>query len=257
MPCLLNNAKVLSFQPFAESCVKEHFHRASKRHDALFPTTHLDHIAKKQNPVSSDQASNNSGWQRLRHVYKLLDKFDNMEGFRRNLMQRKAHENYIQASLRIIMGKDFVNNVGRLRQMYRLKHLRQEALVAAPRRFGKTFSTAMFCAVMMIAIGLVTIACFSTGRRASRAFLLTVHKMLEALGCGSQIKEFNEESMTLVDKHDSTDKRTIKSFPSRPQIESSSPEDLFFFLFFPTSIFFFIFTKRIFFYFLFPTFFFF
>jgi hypothetical protein len=211
--------KALSFAPFSESCVNHYGKSALKRIESLKPSSRWQKMARGDDPVSAGCEKSNSGWLRLKNVYKLLAKFDSMEGYTRNNMQRKAHDYYIQASLRVIMGKDFVNNVGRLRRMYAMPKLRQETLIAAPRRFGKTFATTMFCAVMLIVIGFVSIACFSTGRRASRAFLVTTQKMVDAVGQKRMISAFNEEMMMLKNPDNESDQRVIKSFPSRPEIE--------------------------------------
>lgn len=219
MPILFDRIKPLSFAPFSDSCTQHYAVETKHKLNSLRPSSRWEKIARGDDPVSAGAEKVNSGWQRLKNVYSMLAKFDSMEGYTRNEMQRKAHEYYIQASLRVIMGKDFVNNVGRLRRIYGTPKLRQETLIAAPRRFGKTFCTTMFCAVMLIVIGFVSIACFSTGRRASRSFLVTTQKMVDAVGEKPMITGFNEEMMTLTNMDNSSDQRVIKSFPSRPEIE--------------------------------------
>jgi hypothetical protein len=164
------------------------------------------------------EGEESTGWKSLKAIYGFLDDFDASQDYKRNLMQRRAHDFYIQATLRAIFGSDFGHNISKLREMYRLTELRQEVLVSAPRRNGKTYATCMFSSAVMCAVPNMTVAVFSTGRRASRAFLLTTYKMIVHLGFKDWIKEFNQEVIMLRNPKSDRDERKISSFPSRPDI---------------------------------------
>lgn len=123
------------------------------------------------------KAGHHDGWAVLRNIYDTFDYLDQREGFKRTVMQRRAHEFFIEATLRIIFGKSFAANVGRLKRRFSLRRLRQEALVSAPRRFGKTYGTAMFTSVFNYCVPYSTIGVYSTGRRASQSFLTTQYKI--------------------------------------------------------------------------------
>lgn len=168
--------------------------------------------------MDGSASDESTGWKSLKAIYGFLDDFDNSPDYKRNLMQRRAHDFYIQATLRAIFGSDFGHNIAKLRAMYRLTELRQEVLVSAPRRNGKTYATCMFGSGVMCAVPNMTLAVFSTGRRASRAFLLTTYKMIVHLGFKDWIHEFNQEVITLRNPKNERDERKISSFPSRPDI---------------------------------------
>ena len=187
---------------------------------ALKPTPKWHGWLRGDDPTGSKTTTASaSGWANLRNVYSLLERFDKILEKGRNTMQRRAHDYYIQASLRAIFGGSFAHCIGQLKRMFHLTTLKQEALVAAGRRMGKTWCTCMFCAAVLIACAGMTIAVFSTGRRASRSFLVQVYQFVCMLGYKSWVDrgEWNQETMVLVHPDNENDKRKISSFPSRPE----------------------------------------
>lgn len=213
MPCV-----ALGFNVLAQESLRFNAALDLSMRKCAMPTSKALRFAACDTPLGVTTSNESVGWKSLKELYRLLDLFDQSKEFKRNAMQRRAIDFYIQATLRAIFGSDFGHNIAKLRQMFRLTELRQEVLVSAPRRNGKTYATCMFSSAVMCAVPNITIACFSTGRRASRAFLLTTYKMIVFLGFRDWIKEFNQEVMVLKNPKDDRDERKISSFPSRPDI---------------------------------------
>ena len=67
-------------------------------------------------------------------------------------------------------------------------------LVCTPRRFGKTWSVAMFVAALLYCVPNMWISVFSTGQRASSSLLDLAHKFVCSLKDGSKrVKKKNQE----------------------------------------------------------------
>jgi len=109
-------------------------------------------------------AANNEGDTRLKKLRRMLDCF----GVVRSQDQRLFHRWYELACMPNIYGAAAWNaNYTRIMREHNCKKLRQEVLVLAPRRFGKTYAIAMFVAAMLLCVPGIEIAIFSTGKRAS------------------------------------------------------------------------------------------
>ena len=81
---------------------------------------------------------------------------------------------------------------------------------STPRRFGKTFSIAIFCACLALAVGL-EIVVFSPARRASRKLLERIVEFIVLAGGKDKIVEYNQEACRL---HAFDGKKSlIRSFP--------------------------------------------
>jgi tRNA(Met) C34 N-acetyltransferase TmcA len=80
------------------------------------------------------------------------------------------------------------------------------------RRFGKTFSIAIFTAAMALATS-CEVVIFSPARRASRKLLERVVEFLKVLDCEDRIVEFNQEACR-IQSYDGK-KSLIRSFPSK------------------------------------------
>ena len=85
----------------------------------------------------------------------------------RSKEQRQLHEMYIRTCLPKIYLNEWEDNQERILAQFGLEKLHQETLVVMPRRSGKTWSMAMFCAVMAVVCPDVEISMFATGQRAA------------------------------------------------------------------------------------------
>lgn len=65
--------------------------------------------------------------------------------------------------------------------MFGITKLQQESLVVMPRRSGKTWSMAMFCAAMLIVCSDIEISVFATGQRTASKLLKLMTKMMSRL----------------------------------------------------------------------------
>jgi hypothetical protein len=189
-------------------------------------------VCKDQGKNIDDDVKKRTGRQRLDDLINALNKLDTL-GYRRSNQQRLFHKAFIGAFLKKIYGKDLYKDLPELLREYDLDELRTEVLVTTPRRFGKTFGTALFCAAVLCTLGGMEIAIYSTGRRASRKMLLLISKLVISLmGNTSCIKALNEEKLEVQGMHGEI--ATCFSYPSKVQIRHFFY--LSFFLFFITKL---------------------
>ncbi len=88
--------------------------------------------------------------------------------FRRHPLQVKMHDGMIKTCAKIFFGCDTVLKYdGVIRKKYGWANLKQEQLITAPRRFGKTQAVAMFICAFLLCKRNGEMAVFSTGGRAS------------------------------------------------------------------------------------------
>jgi len=116
---------------------------------------------------------------RLRHL--LENGFTDEQGKRikRSKEQRLIHETYIRTCLPKLYQGEWEDSQERILVQYGLIKLQQETLVVMPRRSGKTWSMAMFCAAMMIVCPDVEVSIFATGARTAAKLLKLIDKMLQ------------------------------------------------------------------------------
>ena len=106
---------------------------------------------------------------RLRAVRLLLSEIDG-RGFERSNHQERFHEAFFRACGRVLYDKDWEVHRARIMQQNQWTTSNSEVMISTPRRFGKTFSIAMFVACMAIVFP-CEIVVFSPARRASRKLL--------------------------------------------------------------------------------------
>jgi hypothetical protein len=121
----------------------------------------------------------------------------------------------IDASLPHIYGPNDWDNVReRVLQKRGIATIAYEMLICSPRRFGKTTSVSMFCAVMLVHAPECWISVFSTGQRASTLLLDQTAKFVKMLpGALQRIQKHNQENLFLKGTAPS-DQRRLFSFPS-------------------------------------------
>ena len=99
---------------------------------------------------------------------------------------------------------------------------RQEVFICCPRRFGKTFAVAMFCAAYAMTQPEQRICIFSPSRRQSKMLLDQIKKFVaEYEGGTERIKKFNQEELW-IEGDDPNDVRVICSYPSKVSIGEMS-----------------------------------
>ena len=115
---------------------------------------------------------------------------------------------------------DLDANLESLHREFSTKEFRREVLAITPRRYGKTWSVAMFVAAAAYALEGSEQAIFSTGRRASKRLLDLVFRFIRALpGFKNSWIERNNEETIWLQMGDGV-ARKIYSYPSKVEISS-------------------------------------
>jgi hypothetical protein len=184
--------------------------------DALQPPSFAESIA---NPVSNDD-SQRSGRERLNLLRETLDSF----GLERSDMQKQFHEDMIGACARLIFKDDLESELDDLLLELGIDELRSEFMAITPRRFGKTYSVAMFVVGMLCAVEGLEQAIFSTGRRASQKLLELVYRFLCKIpGMKESIIKHNVETIWIRGPYGDQDIRKVFSYPSNVRISFVAP----------------------------------
>lgn len=109
------------------------------------------------------------GCTNLRTLRTLLSIVDD-RGFERSPHQMKFHSAFERCVSRVIYKKDWATSRPAIMRHNGWKKCSSEVMISTPRRFGKTFSIAIFCACLALSFG-TEIVVFSPARRASRKLL--------------------------------------------------------------------------------------
>jgi len=88
--------------------------------------------------------------ERLRHLLEYGFSDDRGKAIVRSREQRHLHEIYIRTCLAKLYQDEWDDNRERILAQYEVETFQQETLVVMPRRAGKTWSMAMFCAAMLL-----------------------------------------------------------------------------------------------------------
>lgn len=126
----------------------------------------------------------------MRTLQKLLSRVD-ARGFERSAQQLEFHQAFMKAAARVIYRGDWETDRPMIMDKYGWTKCNSEVLISTPRRFGKTFSIAIFCACLALALGL-EIVVFSPARRASRKLLERIVEFIRLAGGENKIVEYNQ-----------------------------------------------------------------
>lgn len=110
---------------------------------------------------------------------RLINCLDEFEGYQRSTTQMQMHDEMIAAILPRIYGDDLSTNIDRLLQKLHRTEIRQEVLIVAQRRLGKSFGTAIFATSCLVAIPNIRIAVLGTTRDSARRIIQIVHNLVE------------------------------------------------------------------------------
>jgi hypothetical protein len=204
-----------------------------KRHDAAMGTYAMESFMKKYKTSSTSHSNslmNNllnpsicNGFTRLERTRLALECMDR-QGWERSYFQKKFHDAFLQAAVRVFWKKEgqgqFARDHQKILEMYGWDHLAQEILISTPRRFGKTISVSMFCAAILFGARAIELSIYSTCKRISQKLLRNVRKFLdmifEDLGIpGFKVIRENQEEMVLQGPEGKDDIRICNSYPSR------------------------------------------
>ena len=109
----------------------------------------------------------------------------------RSAQQLDFHAAFMKASARVIYRSSWATDRPAIMAAHGWETSNSEVLISTPRRFGKTFSIAIFCACLALAQGL-EIVVFSPARRASRKLLERIVEFINLAGGHDKICEYNQ-----------------------------------------------------------------
>lgn len=149
-------------------------------------------------------------------VEKLQWTLDNM-GVTRHTYQIQFHELFIRSCLPKIYAGEWEAHHDAILRRFSMRTLSQETLVVCPRRFGKTYSVAMFCAAYAWCVPNCEVAIFSTGQRAAGKLMALCLKFLSVLeGFQDHLHTKNVEKIAL--KFGDQDIRSINCYPGSVKV---------------------------------------
>lgn len=99
-------------------------------------------------------------------------------GISRSEDQVRFHQAFTHACLQQIYNESWAEHSVRVMEQENIQKLNTEVLIMTPRRWGKTWSVAMYVAALLLNVPGIQIGCFSTGRRASGSLMEIVAKMI-------------------------------------------------------------------------------
>jgi hypothetical protein len=136
------------------------------------------------------------GASQLTEMFRLLDSF----GMQRSKVQKQLHLGMTGAVLQRIFHVESDAEMRMAMTAHHIKSIKQQFMAITPRRFGKTTAVAMFVAALALAVPGITVAIFSTGRRASSLLLKQVKSLLLCIpGAESKLVSSNVETLHLSD----------------------------------------------------------
>ncbi len=141
----------------------------------------------------------------------------------RSKEQRNLHEIYIRSCLAKLYEDEWDDNRERILHQFGVEEFQQETLVIMPRRAGKTWSMAMFCAVMLVVAPQIEISVFATGQRTAGKLLKLISKMLRRVIEYVGVDEFKwvqeNEQIIVLNGPDNTS-RTCGCYPGTVRVRA-------------------------------------
>jgi len=142
----------------------------------------------------------------LDRIYKDLNKVN------RSATQKDFHQSFLSSCLRLIYEENYEKERHRVCQKYNFDCKKQQVLICAPRRMGKTFAVALFAIVFAINVPGTEISIFSPGKRQSVSLMDHIVGFMTKLGEEDRTLRKNEEKLTL--RSITGDESKINAYPS-------------------------------------------
>lgn len=160
------------------------------------------------------EAQNSTGDSRLAALRGALAHLD--QKYCRSKHQRLFHDAFIASCIRNIYRDEYSSCYLRILEENNWSECRQEVFICCPRRFGKTFAVAMYCAAYAMTQDEQRICIFSPSRRQSKMLLDQIKKFVcEYEDAKDRIIKFNQEELWLQGPGGPNDIRVICSYPSK------------------------------------------
>ena len=197
-----------ALDPYFERLAGVHAKEHRDLVEACRPRAPLEHLARPPDAARGTM----TGRERLAVLRRTLDAF----GLVRSKNQREFHREMIKAVLPHIFKDDLDENLDDLLREYECEQFKSEVMIITPRRWGKTYSVAMFVVACAAAIGNLEQAIFSTGRRASKKLLDLIFKLLRKVpDLRNSVIVRNVETIWIRGPEGDDDIRKIYSYPSK------------------------------------------
>lgn len=169
---------------------------------------------------SNYEKKETGGEMRMNALLQTLDLLDRV-GYCRSSQQREFHSYFIASILDKIYEKELQQNFKTIMKQLNLQKIRSDVIVCTPRRYGKTYGVALFCAAAIWALPDMTICIYSTGKRASKAMLVLIWKMIVAIaGSPEPIKVYNLQDCELQVRNMWGTMGKVSSYPSKEEIDA-------------------------------------
>lgn len=145
-------------------------------------------------------------------------------GVNASTMQKLFFNNMFGACAQLLFKADLETERDDYMLELGLTRLQPQFMAITPRRFGKTYSVAMFVVAMAFAVEGLEQAIFSTGRRASSKLLDLIFAFICRLpGMKESITRHNVETIHIQGPHGKSDVRKISSYPSKVKVSARGP----------------------------------
>lgn len=120
----------------------------------------------------------------------------NQSSFSLTLRKKLFHKHFTRAVLPKIYGTQQWNSESvRVMRSLNIKKIRYEVTAITPRRWGKTWSVALFVLALMLAVPGIRVCVFSTGKRASGSLMeIMLQFMNNVEGLRDRIVKQNQEA---------------------------------------------------------------
>ena len=175
-----------------------------------------DPIKACEKKYASEKASATlSGDEKLKNLKHWLDNL----GLKRHFLQVKFHEQMILACLSKIYEDEWETQYEQIMKRFGIRKMKRELIFSCPRRFGKTYSVALFAAAYLLSIPKCQVAIFSTGKRTAKKLMvlilhfLTFYPEFEQPG---RVKVKNQEDLVL--NFGPGDDRCLSCYPSSVKV---------------------------------------
>lgn len=177
----------------------------------------LPNMAKEVIDPTTLESKVITGRQRYARARKALGAF----GLTPSPMQKLFFNNMFGAAAKLIFRDDFDIERDDFMLDLGLTRMQPQFMAITPRRFGKTYSVAMFVVAMAFAVEGIEQAIFSTGRRASSKLLDLIYSfMCHIPGMKESIQRHNVETIWIDGPHGPKDVRKISSYPSKVKVST-------------------------------------
>ena len=170
------------------------------KHKRRLPTyiEQASRISKRQRRTIED------GHRRYLKITKVLDNFNawtpggEQKLIVRSKDQKIFHEAFLHACIPIIYGDEWEKDRVAILRYHGISKISQEVMCMTPRRWGKTWSVAMFVAAMAVTVPGLRILIFSTGGRASGSLMELIVKFIGYAGYERHICKVGVERVSIA-----------------------------------------------------------